>query len=134
MNIEMSKLREIEELSKVYREAPKAPGATLVNSAEYRAFLEYVNSLAEQELRDVAALAWYGRGTEFGRLKEARSYADGYNPALAVYLTGMPLHIYLPKGKEKFANESLMPENLQETMSEQGLVDLVEYLMSLKKS
>ena len=34
----------------------------------------------------------------------------------------------------KKQEKSLMPENLQETMSEQGLVDLVEYLMSLKKS
>ena len=33
----------------------------------------------------------------------------------------------------KKQEKSLMPENLQETMSEQGLVDLVEYLMSLKK-
>jgi len=34
----------------------------------------------------------------------------------------------------KKQEKSLMPENLQETMSEQGLVDLVEYLVSLKKS
>ncbi len=34
----------------------------------------------------------------------------------------------------KKQEKSLMPENLQETMDEQGLVDLVEYLMSLKKS
>ena len=33
----------------------------------------------------------------------------------------------------KKQEKSLMPENLQETMSEQGLVDLVEFLMSLKK-
>ena len=33
----------------------------------------------------------------------------------------------------KKQEKSLMPENLQETMSEQGLVDLIEYLMSLKK-
>ena len=33
----------------------------------------------------------------------------------------------------KKQEKSLMPENLQETMNEQGLVDLVEYLMSLKK-
>ena len=34
----------------------------------------------------------------------------------------------------KKQEKSLMPENLQETMNEQGLVDLVEYLVSLKKS
>jgi len=34
----------------------------------------------------------------------------------------------------KKLEKSLMPEGLQETMSEQGLVDLVEYLISLKKS
>ncbi len=34
----------------------------------------------------------------------------------------------------KKQEKSLMPENLQETMTEQGLVDLVEYLMSLKKT
>jgi putative heme-binding domain-containing protein len=34
----------------------------------------------------------------------------------------------------KKQEKSLMPENLQETMDMQGLVDLVEYLMSLKKS
>ena len=34
----------------------------------------------------------------------------------------------------KKQEKSLMPENLQETMSEQGLIDLVEYLVSLKKS
>jgi len=50
-----------------------------------------------------------------------------------------------PKGIERSMNrsdieeykkqeKSLMPENLQETMDEQGLVDLIEYLMSLKKS
>jgi putative heme-binding domain-containing protein len=33
----------------------------------------------------------------------------------------------------KKQEKSLMPENLQETMDEQGLVDLVEYLMTLKK-
>jgi putative heme-binding domain-containing protein len=33
----------------------------------------------------------------------------------------------------KKQDKSLMPENLQETMSEQGLVDLVEYLTTLKK-
>jgi putative heme-binding domain-containing protein len=33
----------------------------------------------------------------------------------------------------KKQEKSLMPENLQETMSEQGLVDLIEYLMTLKK-
>lgn len=33
----------------------------------------------------------------------------------------------------KKQEKSLMPENLQETMDVQGLVDLVEYLMSLKK-
>ncbi len=33
----------------------------------------------------------------------------------------------------KKSEKSLMPENLQETMTEQGMVDLVEYLMSLKK-
>jgi putative heme-binding domain-containing protein len=33
----------------------------------------------------------------------------------------------------KKQEKSLMPENLQETISEQGLVDLVEYLVSLKK-
>lgn len=33
----------------------------------------------------------------------------------------------------KKQEKSLMPENLQETMSEQGLVDLIEYLVSLKK-
>ena len=34
----------------------------------------------------------------------------------------------------KKQEKSLMPENLQETMNEQGLIDLVEYLVSLKKS
>lgn len=34
----------------------------------------------------------------------------------------------------KKLEKSLMPENLQETMNEQGLVDLVEYLTTLKKS
>lgn len=34
----------------------------------------------------------------------------------------------------KKQEKSLMPENLQETMSEQGLVDLVEFLMTLKKA
>lgn len=33
----------------------------------------------------------------------------------------------------KKSEKSLMPENLQETMNEEGLVDLVEYLMSLRK-
>jgi putative heme-binding domain-containing protein len=33
----------------------------------------------------------------------------------------------------KKQDKSLMPENLQETMSEQGLVDLIEYLTTLKK-
>ena len=33
----------------------------------------------------------------------------------------------------KKQEKSLMPENLQETISEQGLVDLVEFLMLLKK-
>ena len=33
----------------------------------------------------------------------------------------------------KKQEKSLMPENLQETMTEQGLVDLVEYLVTLKK-
>jgi putative heme-binding domain-containing protein len=33
----------------------------------------------------------------------------------------------------KKQEKSLMPENLQETMDEQGLVDLIEYLVSLKK-
>jgi putative heme-binding domain-containing protein len=37
-------------------------------------------------------------------------------------------------GEIKKQEKSLMPENLQETMNEQGLVDLVEYLMTLKKS
>jgi putative heme-binding domain-containing protein len=34
----------------------------------------------------------------------------------------------------KKQDKSLMPENLQETMNEQGLVDLIEYLVTLKKS
>jgi len=34
----------------------------------------------------------------------------------------------------KKQEKSLMPENLQETMDEQGLVDLIEYLTTLKKS
>ncbi|HUP77122.1 MAG TPA: PVC-type heme-binding CxxCH protein, partial [Pirellula sp.] len=34
----------------------------------------------------------------------------------------------------KKQEKSLMPENLQETLSDQGLIDLVEYLVSLKKS
>jgi len=34
----------------------------------------------------------------------------------------------------KKQEKSLMPENLQETMDEQGLVDLIEYLVSLKKN
>ncbi len=34
----------------------------------------------------------------------------------------------------KKQEKSLMPENLQETMDEQGLVDLVEYMVTLKKS
>lgn len=43
----------------------------------------------------------------------------------------------IPRGDlEEFKKQekSLMPENLQETMSEQGLVDLVEFLMTLKKA
>ena len=33
----------------------------------------------------------------------------------------------------KKQEKSLMPENLQETMTEQELIDVVEYLMTLRK-
>jgi len=64
---------------------------------------------------------------------------------LLVSETDSVLTLKDPKGIERAMNrsdieeykkqeKSLMPENLQETMDEQGLVDVIEYLLSLKKS